>query len=271
VALHNLAIRLLTAAVASPIILGVLFFGPPEAWFGLVLVTQLATAIEVLGMTHPGDRVSQVAGVLCTGLVSAALYCPEDNAKILVSALFISTIIGALVPLVRIGDINTGALRVMSSIATPIYIGLMFCTLALIRRDGGAEGPGFVLMTLMFAWLADTGGYAGGRLFGKTPLYPAVSPKKTWEGLGGALVGAVCGALLAHFWYLPSIPLLPALLLALCCGLLGQLGDLAESLLKRAVNAKDSGRMVPGHGGLLDRSDALLLVSPAVYLYLLWR
>jgi phosphatidate cytidylyltransferase len=173
--------------------------------------------------------------------------------------------------LVRIGDISTGALRVMSSMATPIYIGLMFCTLALIRRDGGAEGPGFVLMTLMFAWLADTGGYAAGRLFGKTPLYPAVSPKKTWEGLGGALVGAVCGALLAHFWYLPSIPLLSALGLALCCGLLGQLGDLAESLLKRAVNAKDSGRMVPGHGGLLDRSDALLLVSPAVYLYLLWR
>jgi phosphatidate cytidylyltransferase len=271
VALHNLAIRLLTAAVASPIILGVLFFGSPEAWFALVLCTQLAAAVEVLGMTHPGDRVSQLTGVLCTGMVSAALYCPEGDAKILASALFVSTIIAALVPLVRIGDINTGALRMMSSIATPIYVGLMFCTLALIRRDGGADGPGFVLMTLMFAWLADTGGYAAGRLFGKTPLYPAVSPKKTWEGLGGALGGAVCGALLAHFWYLPAIPLLPALLLALCCGLLGQLGDLAESLLKRAVNAKDSGRMVPGHGGLLDRSDALLLVSPVVYLYLLWR
>lgn len=270
-ALHNLAIRLLTAAVASPIILGVLFFGPSEAWFALVLCTQLAAAVEVFGMTHPGDRVSQVAGVLCTAVVSAALYCPEGNANILASALFVSTAIGALVPLVRVGDLSTGALRIMSSMATPIYVGLMFCTLALIRREAGDDGPGFVLMTLMFAWLADTGGYTAGRLFGKTKLYPAVSPKKTWEGLLGALIGAGCGALLAHFWYLPAIPLVPALLLALCCGLLGQLGDLAESLLKRAMNAKDSGRMVPGHGGLLDRIDALLLVSPAVYLYLMWR
>jgi phosphatidate cytidylyltransferase len=271
VALHNLAIRLLTAAVASPIILGVLFFGPATAWFGMVLCIQLASTFELLGMTHPGDRVSQWVGVLLTGLLAAALYCPEGDAHLLVSALLISTTIGALVPLVRVGDINTGALRIMSSIATPVYIGLMLCTLSLIRRDAGAEGPGFVLMTLMFAWLADTGGYAAGRLFGKTKLYPSVSPNKTWEGFFGAIAGAVCGALLAHFWYLPSIPLLPAVLLAVCCGVIGQLGDLAESLLKRAVNAKDSGRLVPGHGGLLDRIDALLLVSPAVYLYLMWR
>jgi phosphatidate cytidylyltransferase len=270
VALHNLAIRLLTTAVASPIILGVLFFGSPAAWFGLVLCTQLVAAFEVLGMTHPNDRVSRLVGVLLTGVLSAALYCPENDSKILISALLISTTVGALIALVR-AEIASGALRVMSSIATPIYIGLLFCTLALIRRDAGDQGPGYVLMTLMFAWLADTGGYAAGRLFGKTKLYPAISPNKTWEGLFGALIGAVCGALLAHFWYLPTIPLLPALLLALCSGLLGQLGDLAESLLKRAVNAKDSGRMVPGHGGLLDRIDALLLVSPAVYLYLLWR
>jgi phosphatidate cytidylyltransferase len=270
VALHNLAIRLLTAAIASPVILGVLFFGPADAWFGLVLCTQLAAAFEVLGMTHPGDRVSQLVGVLLTGIVSAALYCPEGGAKLLVTALLVSTTISTLLPLLR-AEIATGALRMMASIATPIYVGLMFCTLALIRRTAGSEGPGFVLMTLMFGWLADTGGYAAGRLFGKTKLAPTISPNKTWEGLGGALLGAVCGALLAHFWYLPSIPLLPALLLALCCGLLGQLGDLAESLLKRAVNAKDSGRMVPGHGGLLDRIDALLLVSPVVYLYLSWR
>jgi phosphatidate cytidylyltransferase len=123
----------------------------------------------------------------------------------------------------------------------------------------------------MFAWLGDTGGYLGGRFFGKTPLHPQVSPKKTREGLLGALGGAMSGGLLAHFWYLPSISLPAALGLGLFCGLLGQLGDLAESLIKRSVNAKDSGWIVPGHGGLLDRVDALLLVSPAVYLYLIWR
>jgi phosphatidate cytidylyltransferase len=169
-----------------------------------------------------------------------------------------------------VSDLSLAARRIPALIATPIYAGMLPCTLALARRDAGDDGPGYVLMTLMFAWLADTGGYLAGRAFGKTKLYPLVSPNKTWEGLGGALVGAMLGGALAHFWYLPSIPLADALLLGLLGGALGQLGDLAESLLKRAANAKDSGWIVPGHGGLLDRIDGLLLVGPLVYAYLLW-
>ena len=98
-----------------------------------------------------------------------------------------------------------------------------------------------------------------------------MSPKKTVEGLVGALVGAMAGALLAHFWYLPGIPLLDALTLALVGGFLGQLGDLGESLLKRGAGVKDSGEIVPGHGGMLDRLDALFVTSALVYLYTLWR
>jgi phosphatidate cytidylyltransferase len=126
-------------------------------------------------------------------------------------------------------------------------------------------------MTLMFAWLADTGGYFTGRFFGRHKLYEAVSPKKTTEGLVGALLAAVLGALLAHFWYLPVIPLVDAVVLALVAGLFGQLGDLGESLLKRSTGVKDSGEIVPGHGGMLDRLDALFVTSALVYLYTLWK
>ncbi|HVR20288.1 MAG TPA: phosphatidate cytidylyltransferase, partial [Polyangiaceae bacterium] len=133
------------------------------------------------------------------------------------------------------------------------------------------DGPGLVLVTLMLAWFADTGGYFVGRFFGKTKLYEAVSPKKTREGLFGAMLGSLAGALLAHFTYLPSLGLPAALVLGLVAGPLGQLGDLVESLLKRSLGTKDSGGIIPGHGGILDRIDALLVLAPVVYLYTLTR
>jgi phosphatidate cytidylyltransferase len=120
-------------------------------------------------------------------------------------------------------------------------------------------------MTLMFAWWGDTGGYFAGRFLGKRKLYPAVSPKKTVEGAIGGLAGSVAGALCAHFWYLPSIPLLNSVVLAIVAGALGQAGDLGESLIKRSTGVKDSGQIVPGHGGILDRVDGLLFVMPATY------
>jgi phosphatidate cytidylyltransferase len=125
-------------------------------------------------------------------------------------------------------------------------------------------------MTLMFAWMPDSAAYFAGRAFGRTKLYEAVSPKKTREGFVGGLLGGVVGALLAHFWYLPQIPLAHAVGLAVVCACVGQLGDLVESLLKRSTDIKDSGNILPGHGGLLDRIDGLLFVAPLVYLYALW-
>jgi phosphatidate cytidylyltransferase len=123
---------------------------------------------------------------------------------------------------------------------------------------------------LCFAWLADTGGYFFGRFLGKRKLYEAISPKKTRAGFVGALVGAGLSAVIAKFWFLPEINLVHGVLLGVVSGAAGQCGDLVESLLKRSTGIKDSGTLVPGHGGILDRIDALLVVSPLVYVYLLW-
>lgn len=263
----NLSVRLLTAAVVVPLLLALLFVGPVWGFYALVAFASAVGAIELFGMTHPGDRVSQAIGVSTTVGLSAVIYFRGHDARWVLGAFLFITIAGVLLPLLRLGEVPTAGLRVMANVAGPIYVGALLCTIALVRRDQGAHGAGWVVMTLTFAWLGDTGGYFAGRFFGKTKLYEKVSPKKTREGFVGSLAGAALGAVVAHFWYVPEIPLAHAVPLALIAGALGQLGDLVESLLKRSTGIKDSGWIVPGHGGLLDRIDALLIVSPIVWLY----
>jgi phosphatidate cytidylyltransferase len=266
----NLAVRLLTAAVVAPLILVLLFLGPAWGWYLLVFAASVVAASELFRMTHARDGVSQAIGMGMTAAVSATLYFFGTDARALLTLMAGVAILGALVPLARLGNIDDAALRIMAGIAGPLYVGGLLTLLALLRRDQGAMGAPYVLLTLMISWLGDTGGYFAGRYLGKTKLYEAVSPKKTRAGFVGSLGGAVCGALLAHFWYLPGLPLAHGLVLAVVGGALGQLGDLVESLLKRSTGIKDSGWIVPGHGGILDRIDALLVVAPLVYLYTVW-
>ncbi|HEX6278274.1 MAG TPA: phosphatidate cytidylyltransferase [Polyangiaceae bacterium] len=267
----NLAIRLTTAAVAAPLLLVLLFRGP--AWGFSLLATAAAgiAALEIFRMTHPGDGASQGFGAVSAAAVTFGLSFAAPDPTVIFGVLVGVPLLGMLVPLARLGDIRTAALRVMTGAAVPIYVGAPLGVLALLRRDFGEDGPGLVLLTLMLAWFADTGGYFVGRFFGKTKLYEAVSPKKTREGLFGAVLGSLAGALLAHFTYLPSLGLTAAILLGLAGGPLGQCGDLVESLLKRSLGTKDSGGIIPGHGGILDRIDALLVLAPVVYLYTLER
>lgn len=266
----NLAVRLMTAVVVAPLLLLVLFLGPAWGWYLVVFAACAIASQELFGMTHPGDRVAQAVGVASTVAVSAAIYFGSGSPRVLMTVLLVTPLVGMLVPLWRLGEIPTAGIRLMAGVAGPLYIGALLTTIGLLRRDQGAAGPGYVLLALMIAWLGDTGGYFFGRFLGKKKLYEAISPKKTREGFVGSLVGSTLGALLAHFWYLPSIPLGHALALAVVAGALGQMGDLVESLLKRSTGIKDSGWVIPGHGGILDRIDALLVVSTILYIYTLW-
>jgi phosphatidate cytidylyltransferase len=125
------------------------------------------------------------------------------------------------------------------------------------------NGFGWFLGMLGFVFAGDTMAYLSGMLLGRTPLLPAISPKKTVEGALGGLCGSVlAGFVLLHFY--PQFPMWPVLTLAALTGLAGQMGDLFESLLKRVANKKDSGRLMPGHGGVLDRIDGVLFASPVM-------
>lgn len=264
----NLGLRVLTAVIAVPLLLALLFWGPDVGWFSLVFVAALLGGFELFAMTHPSDRVAQALGVFSVGAVALTLYFFGSDPRVLITVLVGTTLYGLLVPLWRLGEIPTAGLRIMAGIGGPLYVGGLITTNALLRRD---FGPEYVVLALMFAWFGDTGGYFFGRFLGKRKLYEAISPKKTRAGFVGSIVGALLGALLAHFWFLPSLPLLDAILLGIVAGALGQLGDLVESLLKRSTGIKDSGTILPGHGGILDRIDALLVVSALLYLYVLWR
>lgn len=265
----NLTVRLATAAIAVPPLLLLLYRGPAWGFYLLVLAVALLGARELFRMTHAGDALSQAIGIVCTAAVSVTLYFHSNDARALITVLLALPALAILVPLIRLGDIASAGVRIMAGVAGPLYVGGGLTTLALLRRDM-ESGPSWVIMALTFSWLADTGGYFFGRFLGKRKLYEAVSPKKTRAGFVGALVGAVVGALAAHFWFLPEVILWQVIPLAILAGALGQFGDLIESLLKRSTGIKDSGSVVPGHGGILDRVDALLIVAPLVYLYVLW-
>ncbi|CAN5572544.1 phosphatidate cytidylyltransferase [soil metagenome] len=267
----NLAVRVGTAVVAVPLILLLLYKVPPWGLYLLALPALLVGSWELFAMTHPGDKVSQLIGVVMAGAVSTTLFFLGTEPKYVIAILAIVPVSGPLLTLVRLGDIKTTALRSMAMGMGPLYVAIPLTLLAMIRRDvPNGDGPSYVVMTLMFAWFSDTGGYFAGRFLGKHKLYEAVSPKKTVEGAIGGLCGSAFGAVLAHFWFLPSLSLAHGIPLAIVAGALGQAGDLGESLIKRATGVKDSGAIVPGHGGILDRVDALLLTSTVTFLYTLF-
>ncbi len=266
----NLAFRLLTALIAVPIILGLIFKAP--AWGLLVLVVPavLLGCFELFSMTHHDDPFGRAVGTLLGGVVCGSLYFLGSDPRVVVTLLIALPVLGPMLTLVRIGDIKTAALRAASLGFGPLYVAAPLTLVAMLRRDHPAEGPAYVLFVLIFSWLADTGGYFAGRFLGKHKLYEAVSPKKTVEGALGGLAAAVLGGFVVRAVCLPEMPAVHLVVLALVAAAAGQAGDLAESLLKRSVGVKDSGNVLPGHGGILDRVDATLLTSVVVYLYALW-
>jgi phosphatidate cytidylyltransferase len=263
--------RFLTAVIAGPAILALLYFGQPWYFAVFVALATLIGAFELFAMTHADDKVSQGVGALLTVGVLGVLWQWTGNAKVLVTMLLLLPFLSMGLVLLRLGEMRTAALRVAAGVFGPLYLGGGLATLALLRRDAGADGPSFVLLTFMLSWFSDTGAYFAGRFLGKHKLYEAVSPKKTMEGAIGGLAAAVLGGgVAAHFLYLRSLPLGEGVLLSIVAGALGQAGDLGESLLKRSVGVKDSGGIVPGHGGILDRVDALLVTGTLTYLYVVW-
>lgn len=148
-----------------------------------------------------------------------------------------------------------------------IYAILPFTFFHALAYVSGSFNFHIPLAFLIMLWANDTGAYLSGRFFGKTKLFERHSPKKTWEGfIGGVLISAVAAYILSRFY--TEMPWTKWVSVAILIGCFGTLGDLVESMFKRSINVKDSGGILPGHGGLLDRFDGLLLSAPIVYAYL---
>jgi phosphatidate cytidylyltransferase len=270
-AASNLVLRFATAVVGVPVILALIYVAPPWAFYVFILTVALVGSHELFTMTHPGDRTSQAIGVLVSAAASLAVYFFHDDTRVLVTLLVAVPLFGPLFTLVRLGKVETAALRACAMGFGPLFVMVPLTLLGTMRATFGAAGSGLVVLSLGLAWFADTGAYFAGRFLGRHKLYEAVSPKKTVEGAVGGLVASVVWALLGVLWFARgSLPVAHAIPLALVAGVLGQAGDLAESLLKRSTGVKDSGAIVPGHGGVLDRVDAVIVTSTVVYLYGIW-
>jgi phosphatidate cytidylyltransferase len=269
-AASNLVLRFAVAAVGVPVVLALVYVAPPWGFYLFMLAAAIVGETEFFAMTHPGDRVSQAVGVVVSLAVSLAVWFFHDDARVLLTVLAAVPIFGLLFTLVRLGNVETAALRALGMAFGPLFVMVPLTLLTLMRVQLGSAGSGSVILSLGLAWFADTGAYFAGRFLGKHKLYEAVSPKKTVEGAIGGLLASVVWALFGVFVYLRSLPLAHAVPLALVAGVLGQAGDLGESLLKRSTGVKDSGHILPGHGGILDRVDALIVTSTVVYLYSVW-
>ncbi len=160
-----------------------------------------------------------------------------------------------------------GALEdVASTFLGVFYVALLFAFQVAIRT--GLHGRQWLVFLYFVIWASDIGAYAVGIPFGKHRLYEKVSPKKSIEGLVGALAASSGMALLCRAWFMPPVGTGEAVVLGLVLAIVGTIGDLAESMFKRAAGVKDSGAVIPGHGGVLDRMDSMLFAAPVLYFYL---
>ena len=267
--MSNLAVRFLTALIGAPIILGIIYLGPDLAWFSLCAAAMAVATWEFLTLTHPDDRTGRVLGTGLTLAVFALLVGTRFGA---VHGSLLGLGLAALAPVVMLAalarptQIPAALHRSAALVMAPLYLGAPMAALALVRTFGTPfQGGGLCVLTMMFSWFGDTGGYFAGKGIGGPKLYAAVSPNKTWAGAVGGLGGSVLGSVLAHATFLPALGLGQGVALAAVAGAFGQAGDLCESILKRSAGVKDSGALLPGHGGILDRIDALVFCALAMF------
>ena len=271
--MSNLAARLLTAAVLCPVLLFAIRWDNPIGVWALVFIATGLGLQEFYNMTMAKEPAVERGFATAMGLAFAAsIYWLGDQSIAPVAVLAAVTITSLLFFLFRYRDMDTVAARVASMLAGVLYVGLLLTFVALLKKRG-ADGEFWVYITLTCTWFSDTGAYFAGRFIGPAwpvKLYASVSPKKTLIGAIGGMAFSFGALVLAKLWYLPSLTWVDCVLVAIPANLLAQTGDLCESLLKRSVGVKDSGKLLPGHGGMLDRIDALLFVVPYVYCYARW-
>jgi phosphatidate cytidylyltransferase len=271
----NLLVRILSALVLLPPVLALIVWAPALAFAGAVVLLAGLSGYEFGAITlpatlRPGRWLTAVLAAACCAAASAAPFLDRGTAVLLPAVLLLapaSLLLYMFHPSEQRQTVQAAALTVVGA----LFAGGLWSFVSLIRSADAADGWRPVLLLLAAAVLTDTCAYATGRLLGRRKLAPRLSPKKTWAGAAGGALAAVGSVALARATLLPDLTWIEVAVLGPLLGVFLQLGDLAESFLKRGFDVKDSGRLIPGHGGLLDRVDALLLGAPVLYLFLLWR
>lgn len=281
----DLVPRVITAVVGIPILIGVVWAAPPWVFAVVGALAVVIGAWEYVSMTMGTDRrVAQVVTCASTLGVYAAMILTNmfdlgadgalveaaagggPSGDVLLCALAAAVVAQFLVHLFTYREIEEVTLHIGSGLVAMLYAGMMPGFLVLLHQDAGAAGGIWIVLTMATVWGSDSGAYFVGRAIGKHKLAPRVSPKKSIEGAVGGLVSSIIAVFIFKYaGLLPELTIVQVLVLAIPANLLAQTGDLCESIVKRAHGVKDSGVIIYGHGGLLDRIDALLFAAPWFY------
>ena len=272
-------VRVATAAVLLPLVVGAVWWGPP--W----LVAFLVAAVTVVSLEEfftlgarqglQGYRLWTAAcavGVIASQLSAGgtrAYHLGRDllllnEPQVPLDFILLAFVFGLAAAVVLGRRALVDALGSLGMSAA----GLLLIALPLsyiVRLRGLQDGPTWLLFTLALIWVGDTAAYFTGRAIGRLPMAAQISPKKTWEGAAGNLLGSLVVAGVFSRWL--GVGAVHLIAMAVLANIAGQLGDLAESACKRGAGVKDSGSLLPGHGGMLDRIDALIFAAPVVWAY----
>lgn len=258
----QLILRSVSGAFIVAVVLGALFAG---GWFWIAVASAVAllSLWEFYSLLSTRYRLSRGLGMAAGGILlwSAAV---DLSLSALLAVLSLLAFLVLFVEILRrqTTEDSYALWNMGGTLAGVAYVVLPWSFLILIRAQ--TWGHLFLLTLFLCTWSCDVMAYLVGSRWGRTPLCDRVSAKKTWEGFGGGVVGSLLCAGVLAFWF--EFPPLPLILLGLLCGVAGQMGDLGESVLKREAGVKDSGSLIPGHGGMLDRFDSILVNASLAFL-----
>lgn len=256
--------RFLAAFVGLAVIIPALWLGGQTSVDVMCTLALLVVADEYVKMAAPEDRGAWGVFLLGSFIAFAAFVWFTPHLIPILAVLSVSIL---LYGLFGVSDTDQGAKVSSRLLAGLLYLPLLWSFLPQIRAFGA--GLPWIVLLLAATWLGDTGAYFAGRFLGRHKLFERVSPKKTWEGVIGGVVAGIGGACIVQWSFgMPHVSWVHIVIIGALLPAVGVMGDLVESQLKRAFNVKDSGWVMPGHGGLLDRIDALLFSAPALWAYI---
>ncbi|HEX2868232.1 MAG TPA: phosphatidate cytidylyltransferase [Ignavibacteriales bacterium] len=271
--LGNTATRIIVSLAAIPLILLACYFG--GVFFLLFIAAIGAVAFwEFSRMAGKKNALAQDAlGLIAVLLIITDAYFRFMDFKMMVYFFMVLFLVYEL-----FRNKNSAIFNLGVTLLGVFYIGLFSGAMIEIREyftrqgftDDYSQGGFLMISILASIWVCDSAAFFAGSALGRHKLFPRVSPKKSWEGAVAGFIASVAAMVVMKIFLLNFITVLDAAVIGLVVGTIGQIGDLTESLLKRDAGVKDSSNLIPGHGGIFDRFDSLLLTSPVVYLYMVY-